>query len=120
MAARKEEFSIVALLIPDGIDEDVASLVSAKIDEFDPDYWLLSQPDSYIFFFRENRSGKERAVHGVASLQILKNSSIRLRALRIGQARGPLVADFSWFGRVKSPPFGAAVNEAQKNARSAV
>ncbi|HEX4048244.1 MAG TPA: hypothetical protein VH309_10440 [Elusimicrobiota bacterium] len=120
MTARKEDFSIAALVILDGIDEATASLVSAKINEFDPDYWLLFQPDSYIFFFREKRNGKERSVRGVAALKALKNSNIRLGVLRIGQASGPLVADFSWFGRVKTPPFGTAANEAHKNARSAV
>jgi hypothetical protein len=120
MTARKERFTIVAIVIPSGIDEAVAALVSQNIDEFDTDYWLLFQPDSYLFFFRESKRGKERANRCITSIETLRSKNERLSALRVGQASGELVADFSWFGSIKSLPVGTAVNEAHVNARKTV
>jgi len=118
MTAQTEGFNVVALFVPEGVDEAVASRVNARIDELNPDYWLLTQPDTYVFFFRQRRKGAKRAANGVELLESLRSSNERLSDMRIGQANGPLLADFSWFGTVLTPPLGAAAHEANKKARN--
>ena len=119
MTAKEEDFTVLCAWIPEGIDELVADIINKQTEKISPDDWQLLQPDTYLFFFRQKRNGAARAETAIALLESTRNEHERLAALRIGKAAGPLFADISWLGAVKSMPMGQAVTDAQKQTRAA-
>jgi hypothetical protein len=117
MTAKDEEFTVLCAWIPDGIEELISDIFNKKIEEINPDESQLLQPDTYLFFFRQSRRGNARADAAIALLESVRNAHPRLAAMKIGKAAGPLFADISWLGVVKSMPIGRAVADAQKQTR---
>lgn len=111
-----EEFIVVCLIVPDGIDERVAEVVSARMNSFNPDTWILLQPSTYNFFFRGKTKGDERASIAVEQLVSAKTLNPRLEKMRIGKASGELLAEISRDGTVRGIPLGKAASDAAKNA----
>ena len=119
MSGRIKEFVVLCAYLPEGADvPDVAALTEV-LDVSGAEYWIFTQPGTFLAYFRKERRGVELADKAEKAISGLKNTRQDLREIRIGRAEGRLVADFSWFGfgKAKFMPLGEAVIQAQNNAR---
>lgn len=115
----QENIIVVCMRVPDGIDEAVAGIVNAQMDISGPDHFVLIQPDIYLFFFQQNKNGGERSAKALKLLDSLRLQNQRCRAMRIGEATGPLHVEFSSSGELTGMPIGEAVVQAQRLAHGA-
>lgn len=114
MTAQLEEFTVLCARVPVGIDEHVVALINGKIDSFDPDHWLLIQPDTYLFYFRQKKNGDERSKKAISILDGLRGLNERLAGMKLGKSAGEITALISASGEIEGFPVGAAVSEAQR------
>ena len=92
-----------------GFDEHTLPPLIALMDSAAPDYrsWTHTGPDGYFLTSPESL-GRIRRV--IQQAEQLRSSDTRFERLGIGLAEGSMVADFTWFGRLKTqmPPLGSA------------
>lgn len=116
-AASIEELLVVCMRVPEGIDEAVSDLVNKSMDAFQPDYFSLIQPDTYIFFFRRDDQGHQHSVKAVELLTGLADKNERCKSSGLGQASGPLLVVRNSRG-IASIPLGEAITKAQRLAQN--
>jgi class 3 adenylate cyclase len=121
MPAKRKAFIVVILgdRTGEGLDESTLPPLVALIDSSSPDYRKLLTPRGIAAFFVASAAAAQRADELVAAAEQLRSSNSRFAGLGIGISSGDMVADFSWFGRVRSAPLGAVANEASRLASSA-
>jgi len=121
MPAKRKAFIVVILgdRTGEGFDEITLPPLVALMDSSSPDYRQLLTPRGVAAFFVASTAAAQRADELVAAAEQLRSSDSRFESLGIGISSGDMIADFSWFGRLRSPPLGTVANEASRLASSA-
>ena len=103
-----------------GFDEHTLPRLIALMDSGRPDYraWTHTGPTGYFLPSRKSIYRIRKVVEQAEQLCI---SDQRFESLAIGLADGPMIADFTWFGRLKTemPPIGDAPSLAYRRAEVA-
>jgi hypothetical protein len=89
------------------------------MNAFNPDHWVLIQPEIYFFFFLTNRNGSKRSTEALNSLDGLRKLHTACVGMRIGEASGSLLVDISEAGEIDGMPIGEALVQAQRSAHDA-
>lgn len=109
------DLTVVCLRVPEGIDESVAAIVNGAMNGFAPDQFALFQPDTYLFFFRNDQQGAVRSARAMLMLEELKTRNGRLAKAAIGRASGQMMVNFK-SNDIVGIPLGAPFVDAQKRA----
>ncbi len=92
-----------------GYDVHALPPLIALMDSAAPDHrsWTHTGPTGY---FLTSRKSCDRIRRVIEEAESLRSSDARFERLGIGLAEGPMVAEFTWLGRLKSdyPPLGSA------------
>jgi hypothetical protein len=117
--ARIKSFGVLVFKDRDGYgyDEHALPALVALMDSAGPDQRLWTHV-GVTGFFLPSRHALARLRSVIAQAEMLRASDARFQRLGIGLAEGRLVAEFTWFGRLKSqlPPLGLPVNTAHHSA----
>ena len=121
MPAKRKAFIVVILgdRTGEGFDETTLPPLVALIESASPDYRQVLTPRGVAAFFIASSAAAQRAGHLVVAAEHLRSSDSRFETLGIGISSGEMIADFSWFGRLRSVPLGTVANEASRLVSSA-
>jgi class 3 adenylate cyclase len=121
MPAKRTAFIVVMLgdRSGEGFDETTLPPLVDLMDSASPDYRQLLSPRGVAGYFVASSAAVERADQLIAAAEQLRQSSTRFETLGIGISSGEMIADFSWFGRLRSAPLGTVANEASRLVSSA-
>jgi class 3 adenylate cyclase len=121
MPAKRKAFIVVMLgdRTGEGFDETSLPPLVHLIDSASPDYRQLLAPRGVAGYFVASSTAAERADRVVAAAERLRQSDTRFETLGIGINAGEMIADFTWFGRLRSAPVGVVANEASRLVSSA-
>ncbi len=96
----------------EGFDEASLPPLVDLIDSAYPDYRQLLVPKGVAGYFVASPAAAQRADRVVAAAEQLRQSATRFESLGIGISAGEMIADFTWFGRLRRVPLGVVANEA--------
>jgi class 3 adenylate cyclase len=102
-----------------GFDETSLPALVELIDSASPDYRQLLSPRGVAGYFVASSAAAHRADRVVAAAEQLRQSATRFEDLGIGISVGEMIADFTWFGRLRAAPLGVVANEASRLVSSA-
>ena len=121
MSAKRKAFIVVILgdRTGEGLDETSLPPLVDLIDSASPDYRQLLVPRGVAGYFVASSAAARRADRVVAAAEQLRQSVARFENLGIGVSAGEMIADFTWFGRLRPAPLGVVVNEASRFVSSA-
>jgi class 3 adenylate cyclase len=121
MPAKRKTFIVVILgdRTGEGFDETTLPPLVALIASAWPDYREVIVPRGVAAFFIASAGAAQRADQLVTAAEQLRTSDSRFESLGIGISSGEMVADFTWFGRLRSAPLGTVANEASRLVSSA-
>jgi hypothetical protein len=102
-----------------GFDETTFPPLIALMDSASPDYRRLMVPRGFTAYFLASPAGARRAERLVAQADELRTNDAHFKSLGIGISTGEMIADFTWFGRLRSEPLGTVATEAARLVRSA-
>ena len=121
MPAKRKEFIVVMLgdRAGDGFGERTLPPLLALVDSVSPDYREVLPPRGIAAFFIASSVAAQKEDQLVTAAEQLRSSDSRFESLGIGISSGGMIADFSWFGRVRSMPLGTVANDASRLVTSA-
>jgi len=103
-----------------GFDETTFPPLIALMDSASPDYRRLRVPRGVTAYFLASPAGARRAERLVARAAELRSNDAHFESLGIGISTGQMLADFNWFGHLRSEPrVGTVATEAARLVRSA-
>ena len=120
MPAKRKRFIVLMLTDRDnyGFDEHTLPPLVALMDSASPDgcRWLHT---GVIGYFITSRHSAACVQHVIEQAEQLRSADSRFESLGIGLAEGPMVADFTWLGRLKPStfPLGTVANDASRSAQ---
>ena len=120
MPAKRKRFIVLMLTDRDnyGFDEHTLPPLVALMDSASPDgcRWLHT---GVIGYFVTSRHSSTRVQRVIEQAEQLRTADSRFASLGIGLAEGPMVADFTWLGRLKPDmfPLGTVANDASRSAQ---
>jgi hypothetical protein len=116
MPAKRKAFIVVILgdCTGEGFDERSLPPLVALVDSASPDYRQLFLPRGVGAFFVASSAAAQRADQFVTAAEELRTSHPQFERLGIGISSGDMIAEFSWFGRVRSISLGTVANEASR------
>lgn len=120
MAARSTRFIVLSLSDRDeyGFDETALPLLCGLMDAASPDH-RQSWHAGVTGYFLTSADALARVRRLLEEAERLSASNGRFGSLGIGLGEGPLMAEFSLFGRLKHlVPIGSVVNESSRSART--
>jgi class 3 adenylate cyclase len=121
MSAKRKAFIVVMLgdRTGDGFDETSLPPLVDLIDSASPNFRQLLVPRGVAGYFVASAAAAERADRVVAAAEQLRQPGTPFERLGIGISAGEMIADFTWFGRLRSAPLGTVANEASRLVSSA-
>jgi class 3 adenylate cyclase len=121
MPAKRKAFIVVMLgdRAGEGFDETSLPPLVDLIDSASPDLRQLLIPRGVAGYFLASSAATHRADRVVAAAERLRQSDTRFETLGIGVSAGEMIADFTWFGRLRAAPLGVVANEASRLVSSA-
>jgi hypothetical protein len=103
MPVRRENFTVLMFLDRDlyGYDEHMLPPLIALMDSASRDHraWTHTGPTGY---FLTSPSSRDRIRRVIEQAELLRTSDSRFERLGICHAEGPMVAEFTWLGRLKT------------------
>ena len=106
MPAKRKSFIVVMLGDRNGwgFDETTFPPLIALMDSASPDYRRLRVPRGVTAYFLASPAGARRAERLVAQADELRTNDAHFESLGIGISAGEMLADFNWFGHLRSEP----------------
>lgn len=115
--AAKDEYVVVYVCDPDGMEQEAATLIHGCIDDINPDFADYLAPNGFLTIFSLARGGNERSRMYLQRLHSVLGNGERFNTIRTGQARGTLNVDLDERGRIRGRPLGITINAAMNDAR---
>jgi hypothetical protein len=110
---KRIEFHIFCLYFDEGLQwEDVQLLEPIYTNA---DQYLIAQPTGITVFFKVDSEIENRIQQFRENLE--KHNDEKNNNFAVGESRGELIVDSYVNGKVESVPYGAALVQADKNAR---
>lgn len=95
------------------MDAESNTVMVSAIEESNPSYWQLGNPDFYIVFFRaKDIDSRDRAVQLLANVKGLIMRDDRFADFKVGIHEGMVITEVDRTGKVCTPPVGGAINTA--------
>ena len=120
VAAKHTRFIVLMLTDRDnyGFDEHTLPPLVTLMESASPDgcRWLHT---GVIGYFLTSSRSVSRVQHVIEQAEGLRTADERFASLGVGLAEGPMVADFTWLGRLKPKtfPLGTVANDASHSAQ---
>ena len=117
MSAKLQAFYVVCAYHRPGFEENTFSPIRELFVASEPDFWEYQKPGTLLAYFLKRNNGQVRAEQLVSRVEQFKKTSSAFLAIGCAKTEGPLIADLSFLGKVKSSPLGTSVSHAVESAR---
>jgi len=106
---------VICVRDAEGFNTTAIDEITRLIRASEPSYFQLLNPHSCLAFYLSCEDTVQRVERLIASIESLR-SNPDFCNLKIGRAKGKIMAQFSAEGKIESPPWGGVINKAMRQA----
>lgn len=115
MKAKHDNFIIVYIKDEDGFNDTTAPILFQIIKRNKPAYYEFLNPDSFFVYYKAGTRTQKICDSLLAEIKNLIDKDKRFENTRVGMAKGEMITQTDWLGRIKFAPLGGPGNDAKKN-----
>jgi hypothetical protein len=116
LSIKQLQFRIVCVRHTLVFTEEDYNVIRKIVEAAKPDYWHFFDPDIIYTYFAETTKKAENASNLTDELSALLKSDHRFYGVGISMLSGEISVNKNFWGKIKTPPAGAAVEEVSKMA----
>lgn len=116
MAIKQKQFRFVCIRHTLVFTEEDYAEVRKIVESAQPDYWHYLDPDIIYAYFIETEKNAASAAKLIDELRTLLTSDHRFDGVGVGMVVAEMSANISFWGKIKAPPAGEAVEEVSRLA----
>jgi len=110
------EFLVVCARGERTLDERQFNILRGIFSACSADYWEFISPGTFVGFFLCSDKGKARGEDLFTTLTELRKMMPMYESVHAARAQGELKAAFTWLGKLRASPQGAALDAALREA----
>lgn len=115
MKAKYDNLTIVYINDENGFSEITAPIIINIIKINKPAHFEFLIPNSFFVYYKATAQTQKVYDSLLAEIKNLIDQDDRFEDTQVGMAKGKMMVQTDWLGRIKSAPLGGPGNDAMKN-----
>jgi hypothetical protein len=115
MKAKYDNLNIIYINDENGFNEITAPIILKIIKSNEPAYFEFLIPNSFFVYYKAAAQTQKAYDSLLAEIKNLIDRDDRFEDTRVGMAKGKMIVQTDWLGRIKSAPLGEPGNDAMTN-----
>jgi hypothetical protein len=115
MKAKHGNLMILYINDENGFNEVTVPILIQIINSHNPDYYEFLNPGSFLIYWKATTQKQKKYDSLLTEVKDLIKKDDRFKDTRVGTAKGEMVFQTNWLGRIMSSPMGRPGNDAMKN-----